>query len=168
MYKDKLRVLAVAAIFTGLVGCSNNSDQTQIESSLNLNNAPDWVNIGTQTVENDDGRLLHGVGMATVLADESLQKSVADNRALAEVARTLSNTVSTLQNELLTSNEEQVNAQIKREINAKSQTALNGAKIIGRWKDPDSGTVYSFAELDLSDLEAAIERAAALAAQDQY
>jgi len=165
MYKDKLRTVAVAAIFAGLVGCSSNSEQTQVESNLNLNNAPDWVNIGTQTVENDEGRLLHGVGMAAVLADESLQKSVADNRALAEVARTLSNTISTLQNELLTSDEEQVNAQIKREITAKSQTALNGAKIIGRWKDPESGTVYSFAELDLGDLEAAIERAASLAVQ---
>lgn len=163
MYKNTLRAVFTAVVLGFLSACSSsNSEQTLIESNLHIAGAPDWVNIGSQTVENDNGRLLHGVGMAKVIEDESLQKSVADNRALAEVARILSTKLETVQHDLVTANDGELNSQIKREINAQSQVALSGAKIMGRWKDPKTGTIYAFAELDLSDLDAAVERATAL------
>lgn len=160
--KTALKPLLIACCLSLLAACSSN-DRTTVESDLNINHAPDWVNVGTQTVDNHGGKLIHGVGMSEPIADESLQKSVADNRALAEVARVLSTSVYSMQKDVTsTTNSGDVNAKIQREINAKTQLALNGAKIIGRWKDPENGAIYSFAELDLSDLDASIERATQL------
>ncbi|MCZ6579496.1 MAG: hypothetical protein O6927_09175, partial [Gammaproteobacteria bacterium] len=62
------------------------SSKTVIESDMGLSGAPDWVNEGTQAVKDDDGRLIHGVGMAPAMGDVSLQKATADNRARAEIA----------------------------------------------------------------------------------
>ena len=45
------------------------SDKTIIESDMGLSDAPDWVNEGTQAVDNDDGRLIHGLGMAPPMGD---------------------------------------------------------------------------------------------------
>ncbi|CAM3026505.1 LPP20 family lipoprotein [Moritella viscosa] len=155
-----LKVTVAAGIMALLSACSS---QTSIDSDLGVSGAPDWVNIGTQAVENDSGRLLHGVGMSNGIADESLQKSVADNRARAEIARILATSVDAMQADYTAAANGEVSANVEREIKAKTKLALNGVKIIGRWKNPDNGDIYAFAELDLSDLEAAIKRAAALA-----
>jgi len=48
------------------------------------------VNEGTNILNNKDERLFHGVGSASPTGDMSLQRSVADDRARAEVARVLS------------------------------------------------------------------------------
>ena len=63
------------------------SDKSFIESDMGLSDAPDWVNEGTQAVSDDDGRLIHGVGMAPAMGDVSLQKATADNRARADNKR---------------------------------------------------------------------------------
>jgi hypothetical protein len=159
----KVRTLRIAFVVSiiGLLGAC--SSRTHIESDLDINGAPDWVNIGTQTVDDDSGRLLHGVGMSNGIADESLQKSVADNRARAEVARILATSVDAMQADYTAASNGEVSANVEREIKAKTQLALNGVKIVGRWKNPDNGDIYAFAELDLTDLETAIARAAALA-----
>ncbi|KXO13668.1 hypothetical protein AKG98_3072 [Moritella sp. JT01] len=154
------KVTVAVGIMALLSACSS---QTSIDSDLGVSGAPDWVNIGTQAVENDSGRLLHGVGMSNGIADESLQKSVADNRARAEIARILATSVDAMQADYTVATNGEVSANVEREIKAKTKLALNGVKIIGRWKNPDNGDIYAFAELDLSDLEAAVKRAAALA-----
>ncbi len=169
LFRDRLimRVAALkmtvsAGVIALLSACSS---QTSIDSDLDISGAPDWVNIGTQTVDNDSGRLLHGVGMSNGIADESLQKSVADNRARAEVARILATSVDAMQADYTAASNGEVSANVEREIKAKTKLALNGVKIIGRWRNTDNGDIYSFAELDLSDLDAAIKRATALAPQ---
>ena len=65
-----LKMTVAAGLMALLSACSS---QTNIESNLDISGAPDWVNIGTQTVDDDSGRLLHGVGMSNGIADQSLQ-----------------------------------------------------------------------------------------------
>ena len=159
MQKCTVRRVCIAGIISLLAACSS---RTSIDSDLDISGAPDWVNIGTQAVDNDSGRLLHGVGMSNGIADESLQKSVADNRARAEVARILSTSVKAMIGDYSAAANGEVSTNVEREIKAQTQLALNGVKIIGRWKNPDNGDIYSFAELDLADLDAAIKRATVL------
>ena len=45
-----LKVTVAAGIMALLSACSS---QTSIDSDLGVSGAPDWVNIGTQAVEND-------------------------------------------------------------------------------------------------------------------
>lgn len=151
------RVVPVAALAL-LLGCSG---KTMVESDLGIKGAPDWVNEGTQALSDKGGRLIHGVGSAAPLGDESLQRSTADNRARAEVARVLSTYMDVLQQDYTASVHSAegaaADASVSRDIKSASQVVLNGAKIIGRWKDKKTGTVYSIAELDMQRAKALIQ-----------
>lgn len=159
--KNKLfRIAFFSVVIAFVAACS--SSRTTVESDLFISGAPDWVNAGTQEVNNDSGRLLHGVGMSAVINDESLQKSVADNRARAEVARIMSISIEAMMGDHTTANDGAVSATVDREIKSQTQLALKGAKVVGRWKNRDNGDIYSLVEVDLDDLEAAVERANSL------
>ncbi len=147
--------------FTAIVlfGCSGNET---IESDLGIKGAPDWVNEGTQAVNDRDGQLIQGVGMAPPMNDPSLQKSTADNRARAEVARVLSTFIDSTINDYSSSNNGNNSSSVERDIRSATKLALNGAIIKGNWKDKKSGAIYSFAELDMDKVEKAIEATSAM------
>ena len=146
------------------------SSKTTIESDMGLSDAPDWVNEGTQAVKDDDGRLIHGVGMAPAMGDVSLQKATADNRARAEIARVLSTYVDAVIKDYTASTGGEADLNVERVINSTTQLALSGARILGHWKDEDSGDVYGFAELDMDAVDKSLETATYLSAafKDHY
>lgn len=152
---------AISVLFLALVvgACSS---QTTIESDMGLSGAPDWVNEGTQAVKDDDGRLIHGVGMAPSMGDVSLQKATADNRARAEIARVLSTYVDAVINDYTASTGSDADLSIEREIRSTTQLALSGARILGHWKDEDTGDVYAFAELDMDAVKKSLKTATSL------
>jgi hypothetical protein len=127
-----------------------------VESDLGLKGAPDWVNEGTQALNDKNGRYFHGVGQAPVMGDESLQISTADNRARAELAKIISTFVDVANHDYSSasgSGGEVVSEQaISQQLESLSHTNLSGAKIIGHWRDKKSGTIYSIAELDLKQV----------------
>ena len=143
----EVALLASTVLFVSACG-----GPTKIKSDLYIKGAPDWVNEGSQAVSDKNGRLIQGMGSAPNLGDDSLQRSTADNRARAEIARVLSTYMDAAINDYLASNPQAENgaadSSIQQQINSVSKVVLSGAKIIGRWKDKRTGTVYSFAELD--------------------
>ena len=152
-------LLFLVMLAAGISGCSTES--TKVESNLGIKGAPDWVNKGSAILSTKDGRLFQGVGSAAPMGDMSLQKSVADDRARAEVARELSSFLDVVSNDYSASaksggaageNEESVSRQIK------NTTAINmaGAKIIGSWRDPQSNTIWSIAELDMEHVKSTV------------
>ncbi len=144
-----------------LAACSSHPT---IESDMGIDGAPDWVNEGTQAVSDNDGRMIYGVGSAPVLNDVALQTAAADNRARAEVAKIVSTFIDGTISDYSASAGADSNAQlsIEQNINSTTQTALNGARIKGRWKDPGTGTIYSFAEMDMKALDDAVAAAGKL------
>ena len=163
-YLKTLRLLFPALL---LAACSS---QTHIESDMGLDDAPDWVNEGTQAVSDDDGRLIQGVGMAPVMGDVSLQKSTADNRARAEIARVLSTYVDAVISDYTASTGEEADLNVERDIRSTTQLALSGARILGHWKDENTGDVYAFAELDMEKVDETLQTATSLsdAFKDHY
>jgi hypothetical protein len=155
----QLNTLSVLLLALLLGACSS---KTVIESDMGLDHAPDWVNEGTQAVDNDDGRLIHGVGMAPPMGDTSLQKATADNRARAEIARVLSTYVDTVIRDYTASTGSEADLNVEREIRSTTQLVLSGARILGHWKDEDSGDIYAFAELDMDAVDRSLETATAL------
>ena len=155
------------ALLLALAACSG---KTTIESDMGMGNAPDWVNEGTQAVDDDDGRLIHGVGMAPAMGDISLQKATADNRARAEIARVLSTYVDTVIQDYTASTGSETDLNVERQIRSTTQLALSGARILGHWKDEDNGDVYAFAELDMEAVDKSLQTAASLSAafKDHY
>ncbi len=151
------RLLAMALFALAISACSST---TKVESDLSIKGAPDWVNEGTNILNEKDGRLFHGVGSASAMGDMSLQKSVADDRARAEVARVLSSYMDVVSNDYMASakaggannNEEAVSRQIK----ALTRVNLSGAKIIGSWRDTRTNIIYSVAELDMKQVKSTL------------
>jgi hypothetical protein len=163
----RLSTLSVLFLVLALGACSS---KTTIESDMGLDNAPDWVNEGTQAVSDDDGRLIHGVGMAPAMGDVSLQKATADNRARAEIARVLSTFVDAVINDYTASTGGAADLNVEREIRSTTQLTLSGARILGHWKDENTGDVYAFAELDMEAVNKTLETATSLSAafKDHY
>ena len=153
--------LILSAAFIALAACSSN---TTIESDLGIDGAPDWVNEGTQAVDNDDGQLLHGVGNAPPMGDTSLQKSAADNRARAEIAAILKTYVDSTINDYTASLGDSADMNIEREIRTTTQLALSGSRILGHWKHEDTGDIYAFAELSIETMDELVAKAENLSA----
>jgi hypothetical protein len=155
--RSVINLLSVALFLLAISACSST---TKVESDLGIKGAPDWVNEGTNIISEKDGRLFHGVGSASAMGDMSLQKSVADDRARAEVARVLSSYMDVVTNDYMSSakaggantNEEAVSRQIK----ALTKVNLAGAKVIGSWRDPKTNTIYSIVELDMKQVKSTL------------
>lgn len=124
-----------------------------VKSDLGIDDAPDWVNQGSQALDNHDGRLLHGIGSAPSMNDLSLQTSTADERARAEVARVLSSLMQVVSQDYAASagmdQDRQNEASASRQIDNITHQNVSGARIIAHWRNPANGTVWSLAELDM-------------------
>lgn len=147
------QIIAIATFITVTLALGACSTGTTVESDLGIRGAPDWVNEGTQAVDNDGGRLLHGVGMAPPMNDTSLQKSIADNRARAELARILSTFIDSTISDYTSSVGDSSDMSVERDLRGTSQLALSGARILGHWKNKSTGDIYAFAELDIKKMD---------------
>jgi hypothetical protein len=156
-----IRLFTAASLTLVLAACGGS--KTVVESDLGIKGAPDWVNKGTQAVNDKDGRLFHGVGSSPVLGDEALQRSTADDRARAEVARMLSTYIDAVSNDFSaasgTGSYAAADQSVSRQIKAVTKQNLAGSKIIGRWKDSRTSMVYSIAELDFKTVKTTLEGA---------
>lgn len=149
------KILASITLVLALAACAGGP--TVVESDLGMKGAPDWVNKGTSVLNDRDGRLFHGVGSSPTMGDESLQRSTADDRARAEVARILSTFMDVIGNDYVAATGTGANASaeqaVSRQIKAVTKQNLSGSKIIGRWKDAKTNVVYSISELDLRQVK---------------
>ncbi|MFU8819760.1 MAG: hypothetical protein ACNA74_08585 [Desulfurivibrio sp.] len=145
--------LIVAVVLLG--GCAS---RTVVESDLRIKGAPDWVNRGSQALNDRGGRLFHGVGSAPAMGDSSLQTSVADDRARAELARILSSYLQIVSREYLVAGGGAATEQaISRQIENVTRLNLSGSRIIGRWRDRRTEAVYALAELDMQQVKTTVE-----------
>lgn len=146
-YRALLGVLALSLL---AAACSN---RLALEGDLGMDDAPDWVNEGTTTIDNEDGRYIYGVGSVGRMPDMSLQTATADNRARAEVARVLSsymNVVSQDYSGAAGSGDGAYSEQsVSRQIDNITRLNMSGVRIIRRWKNEENGAIYSLAELDM-------------------
>lgn len=149
----------VLILLTGLVACGG---KTSVESDLNIKGAPDWVNEGTNILNDKGGRLFHGVGSAPPLGDMSLQKSTAENRARAEVARVLQTYMEVVSSDYQAASGSGANAvaeqNVSREINAVTKINLSGARVIGHWRDKRTNIIYAIVELDMKQVKDVVSK----------
>jgi len=148
---------AVAVLVMGVALAACAGGRTRVESDLAIKGAPDWVNEGVQALDNRGGRLIHGIGSAPKMPDASLQRTTADDRARAEVARVLSSFMNVVSQDYIASAgygdgsvEERA---ISRQIDNLTRLNMSGTEIIARWQDRRKGDVWSLAELDLKRVQ---------------
>ena len=146
-----LRGLASMVVAVLLVACSG---KTMVKSDLDIKNAPDWVNEGTATLNDRGGRLIHGLGEAPSMGDQSLQISTADDRARAAVAHVLSTFMDVASRDYAAATNNTGNEQVfSRQIKSATKVVLSGARIIAHWRDQATGNIYALAELDMKEVK---------------
>ena len=152
--RNLVRLGCALLMLSLLAACSS---RTTVESNLGIKGAPDWVNKGSQALNDNDGRLIHGIGSAPNMNDQSLQSSTADDRARTEVARVLNSFMHVVTQDYSASSgsgTDQQNAQsVSRQIQNITDQNVSGARIIARWTDPKTGTLWSLAELDMKQVK---------------
>jgi hypothetical protein len=151
----RTRFIVIAVLALGMAACAG---PTKLESDIGVKGAPDWVNKGTAYVSNQDGRLFHGVGSAGPVGDAALQRATADDRARAEVARIFSTYLDVVTNDYQSAarsgtTQAAADEAVSRQIKALTQVNLAGARIVARWLDKRSNTVWSIAELDVKQVK---------------
>ena len=124
---------------------------------------PQWVYKGSGAFDEDTGKVFYGVGIASGISNKALLFSTADNRARAEVAKTLETYVavlskdymaSTTAGDMSASSEEQ---HVEQALKTFSKTTLHGATIIDHWQDPEDKTMYALCKLDLLAFKEALD-----------
>lgn len=144
-------MLLAASLLTACGG------RTTVDSNLGIKGAPDWVNKGSQALNDQNGRLIQGIASAPGMNDLSLQTSTADDRARAEVARVLSSYMKVISQDYGASansgSDQQTMESVSRQIQAITEQNVSGARIIAHWKDPQTGTIWALAELDLKQVK---------------
>lgn len=86
IYMIKLLAIAILGILTS--ACL--IEPIQLDSKAEIKGAPEWVNRGSTALSTKEGRIFYGVSKAAPAGDLGLQKSIADDGSVDEIARLLS------------------------------------------------------------------------------
>ncbi len=162
MKTKKLFVLFITLAMGILLvaGCSTTPKPSADPASM----GPAWVMKGSGAFDVEKGKVFYGVGVASGIKNKALLRQTADNRARAEIAKTMETYVATLSKDYMASttagdmsksSEEQ---HVETALKTFSKTTLHGAEIVDRWMDPSDGTMYSLCELDLFSFKDALEK----------
>jgi len=154
-----------------LISCGTTRTGAEVEGNMDIEDAPNWVNEGVAILDNQDGKLIHAVGIAPMQknVDISLQRSQADNRARAAMAKIMGVFMDVAAEDF--SHSESMNEQsasiLSRNIRTNSRVLLKGVTIerrhvnkatdcfVGMFcdKEPQHGTIYSLAEINLEKIK---------------
>ncbi|HAT72151.1 MAG TPA: hypothetical protein DCS63_04985 [Elusimicrobia bacterium] len=111
-------------------------------------NAPEWTIKGAGAFEESGKRVFYGVGMApAAIADESLRRETADNRARADIQKIFSTSIESAMTIYTASEGEKAERVLKTFQSGK----LSWVQIVDRYQAPD-GAIYSLAKLDLEQI----------------
>lgn len=162
--REASKYIALCVTAGTLVLLSACGGRPTIKSDLGMSDAPEWVNQGTAYLDNDkDGRMFHGVGSAPVLGDQSLQISTADDRARANLARVVTTYMKVVGDDYRSASGSGKDADfeqsVTRQIKALTEVNLSGARIVGRWKNPRTGTIYAIAEINMDHVKQTVGNA---------
>jgi hypothetical protein len=129
---------------------------------------PDWVLKGAGAFKKD-AKTLYGVGIAENINSESLRRTTADNRAIAEISKQVNVISTSLMRDYMSSasasEQDKSSGEQYVENTAKtfSSNTMSGVKVIDRW---DNGKVaYSLATLNIDDLKAMADQVKELSSQ---
>ncbi len=148
-----LVLIPVSQLFSG---CTTSMPE-QTRTLVGDYQPPDWVNKGGGAFKDAKEKVFYGVGLADGMNNLSLQRTTADNRALANIANQIKTVVKGFTKDFerfakknaSTTEEEIVEKGLKLVLN---QT-VEGARIIDHWEHPGKNVLYALARVELSKLQ---------------
>ena len=153
-------MLLLTGIFV-LVGCSSTPET--VPSADSAAKGPEWVMKGSGAFDVDGTKLFYGVGVASGIRNKAMLRQTADNRARAEIARTMEVYVASLSKDYMASttagdmSESSEEQHVESALKTFTKSTLHGATIVDHWVDPADGSMYALCELDLITFKEALE-----------
>ena len=132
---------------------------------------PAWVDKGSGAFEGEMGNVIYGVGLGFGSKNPAMLRTMADNRARAEVARVFKTYVASLTKDYAASttagdfsatSEEQ---HVEQTIKSFTKAELTGVQIVDHWTDPANGGQYALARWDLNVFQDYLAQAEELSEQ---
>lgn len=156
-----IKGMMVLAAVTVLAGCGG-------KQALMPKETPAWVVKGSGAFKDSGDQVFYGVGAVTGMNNKPLAVTTAENRARAEVAKVFETYSASLMKDYAASttggaaitadNPTSEEQHVEQTIKTFSAVTLSGVKIVDRWDDPNDGTIYSLARLDLKDFEDQVKK----------
>ncbi len=152
--------ITLSMVILLVAGCATSPKPSADPASM----GPAWVMKGSGAFDVAKGKVFYGVGVASGIRNKALLRQTAENRARAEIAKTMETYVATLAKDYMASttagdmsksSEEQ---HVETALKTFSKTTLHGAEIVDRWMDPSDGSLYALCELDLFSFKDALEK----------
>jgi len=125
---------------------------------------PAWVMKGSGAFDVEKGKVFYGVGSAAGIKNKALLRQTAQNRARAEIAKTMETYVATLAKDYMASttagdmSESSEEQHVETALRTFSKATLHGAEIVEMWMDPSDGSMYALCELNLFSFKDALEK----------
>ncbi len=149
----KISLIWVGCIFgilVGLTGCGG---------------APDWVSEGSGILNTEDEQVLYGVGSVVGVRNEPLAWETAENRARAELAKSVKAYTAYLMRDYVTSTGtgdilQSTEAQnIERAVKTLTTVTLRDVRPVGRYKDEERVAYYVLVKMSLKETQDMLEQA---------
>lgn len=167
--KALFKSMAVLAI--GLFALSACGGKSAVVEEGYMKGAPKWVAKGSGAFDAEKGKIFYGVGSASNIANHSLLRSTADNRARNELSKIFEVYTASLMKDYMASttagnpNVSSEEQHVEQAIKTVTSATLSGVEIIDHWKDPATGELFSLAQLDLNAFKDALAKQKELSAQ---
>lgn len=122
--------------------------------------APDWVEDGSGVMNQENEEAIFGVGSVVGIQNEPLAWETAENRARAEIAKSVQTytkylmrdyAASTAGADFATSTERQ---NVERAVKTLTDVTLHGVRPIERYKDEENNVYYVLATVNLKEMKA--------------
>jgi len=155
-----LGVILIAGIFL-TIGCASAPKETPSADPAAM--GPQWVMKGSGAFDVDGSKVFYGVGVASGIKNKALLRQTSDNRARAEIAKTLEVYVASLSKDYMASttagdmSESSEEQHVESALKTFTKSTLHGATIVDRWMDPSDESMYSLCELDLIAFKDALD-----------
>ena len=161
----KCRALLLGALGLLLASCAGNPGPDHPVHGVNPDGSPAWVNRGSGAYEGEHGKCFYGVGLLAGVQNPALARQTVDNRARGEIAKMFDLYIasmmkdyqrSTTAGDMQSSAEEQDIVSAQKTI---TEVTLRGVEVRDHWTDPQSGTIYGLAVLDVNGIMKSLEQA---------
>lgn len=152
--------IVLAAMVFSAGGCSSKHKMVP--------GAPEWVNEGSGAFEDSGEKVFYGVGAVTGITSPSLKAQAADQRARADIARQLDTYVANLYRDYQRATPESMGRpaveeeHVEQSLKSFTQVTVRGVRIMDRWREPETDTLYSLARIDLDGIRSTLNEIEAM------
>jgi len=154
-------------MFAGLllVSCGGEMGPDHPVHGVNPDGSPKWVNRGSGAYDGEHGKSFYGVGVLVGIQNPGLARQTVDNRARGEIGKMFDLYIAAMMKDYqrsTTAGNFQASAEEQDVVSAQktiTEVTLRGVEVRDHWTDPQNGTMYALAILDVNGIMKSLEEA---------